>query len=540
MFAPKLVVEDRTGASVSIQNFLQNAYLAMSEEVVRAVGDLEGVIGFELMNEPHKGYVGLESLHRFDYNTDLHISVMPSALQSFLLGAGHPTLVPFYSRSFPVPTRKTSEVMVNPDGHRVWRLDGPTGGRCIWEIHNVWQWDRVKNQGVVLREHYFVRHPDTKKKVDWYTDFYFPFLRRWTERIRSVCTEEKIVFVEAIPNEYCPPSWTEEHQLSNMVYAPHWYDLYSLFLKSFGNVTVNVQGLSRGMFLPKCLYWGHKGACDNFSLQIQNLVDHAHKSLGEKPVIIGECGIPMDMNNKEAFKTGDFTWQARMMDAMITGIERSLVGFALWTYNPLNTDKLGDDWNGENFSWFSLSRALPKSLLYHDQNAPSLDQGARILNAIVRPYPAKVAGSPVRWEYDMNSGSFEFEWDECLNGERLEDGDASVKSVLESSRLRSRETEIFIPSQLTLARKVVVEGLDKDQGDRWVHDEKRQTLFIVPGRGKTTRRMIRVRVSPPLEPSFEVLGFWDEFGGRIFSGCGVLVGLVLLWLQMVFNRESNT
>ena len=96
---------------------------------------------------------------------------------------------------------------------------------------------------------------------------------------------------------------------------------------------MNVQGLSRvrqvlnstrlnlivleqGMFLPKALYWGmaslysdrrlvltggaqtpagHIGARDNVSLQIQNIVEEGYKSLGERPVVIGECGLPMDM-----------------------------------------------------------------------------------------------------------------------------------------------------------------------------------------------------------------------------------------------------
>ena len=52
---------------------------------------------------------------------------------------------------------------------------------------------------------------------------------------------------------------------------------------------------SQGMFLFKALYWGQKGARDNFSFQIQNIVEHAYKSLGEMPVVIGECGVPMDL-----------------------------------------------------------------------------------------------------------------------------------------------------------------------------------------------------------------------------------------------------
>lgn len=37
----------------------------------------------------------------------------------------------------------------------------------------------------------------------------------------------------------------KECRPENMVFAPHWYDLRALFSKSFGNFSVNVQGLSR-------------------------------------------------------------------------------------------------------------------------------------------------------------------------------------------------------------------------------------------------------------------------------------------------------
>lgn len=37
-------------------------------------------------------------------------------------------------------------------------------------------------------------------QIDWYDDFYFPFLHKWAARVRAV-SKDKIVFVEAIPNE---------------------------------------------------------------------------------------------------------------------------------------------------------------------------------------------------------------------------------------------------------------------------------------------------------------------------------------------------
>ena len=91
------------------------------------------------------------------------------------------------------------------------------------------------------------------------------------------------------------------------------YDLNALFAKAFGDFTVNVQGLSRvpflspsfmssadalawqGMFPLQAFYWGQRGARDNYSLQIGNIAAAAHKALPDVPVIIGECGVPMDL-----------------------------------------------------------------------------------------------------------------------------------------------------------------------------------------------------------------------------------------------------
>jgi hypothetical protein len=82
-----------------------------------------------------------------------------------MLGAGYPTSVPHWTRSFPVPTRLTSHSVLNSTGRKAWREDGPTEGKCLWEMHGVWGWDLNKNQGVVLRENYFVKDPMTGRKV---------------------------------------------------------------------------------------------------------------------------------------------------------------------------------------------------------------------------------------------------------------------------------------------------------------------------------------------------------------------------------------
>ncbi|KZT63270.1 glycoside hydrolase family 5 protein [Daedalea quercina L-15889] len=540
MFAPKLRAKDAEGKEVSIQTFLQTTFLNMWQIVAKTVGDLEGVLGFEIMNEPHRGYVELYSMHAFDYNTDLHLGHVPTAFQSFMLGAGHPTAVGFWTRSFPVPTRRTSTKVLNTAGQKAWRDDGPTKGQCLWEMHGVWGWDKRKNEGVILRESYFTKDPMTGRKVDWYEDFFYPFVKRWAEVVQDVTRSEKLVFVEPIPNEFCPTSWTPERRPKNLVYAPHWYDLNALFAKAFGNFTVDVQSLSRGTFPLKAFYWGHQGARDNFFIQIRNIVEAGYRALGERPVIIGECGIPMDMNKGEAFKTDRWQWQTRMMDAMLTALERTRVGFTLWNFNPDNEDHIGDDWNGENFSWFSRRRALSGAWLDHAQTSPTLDNGGRILRAIVRPYPAKTAGIPTYFSYEINTGAFEYEW--IVPGPSSD----SATSFWDSSsihnppvvadahpKLTSKVTEIFVPSMIAHDRKVVVEGLK--QGDRYHYDESRQTLIIEPMAltpGRVHR--IAVKVVPPLKEEFIVNSLWYDFGSSIIAAVVLVISfmLALLWVRV--------
>ena len=150
-----------------------------------------------------------------------------------MLGSGYPTLVAHWTRSFPFPTRHTSHSVLNSASRKAWRSDGPTQGICVWEMHDVWGWDKNKKEGVVLRENYFVKDPRTGRKVripsatpvlmgayehlkvDWYTNFYYPFLKRWADRARKAMTKDKMFFVEPIPNEACSTKMLLELITSN-------------------------------------------------------------------------------------------------------------------------------------------------------------------------------------------------------------------------------------------------------------------------------------------------------------------------------------
>lgn len=209
---------------------------------------------------------------------------------------------------------------------------------------------------------------------------------------------------------------------------------------------------------------------------------------------------------------------------------------SLWNYNPDNTDQEGDNWNGENFSWFSQRRAMPKFLLEYEQTSLHLDGGGRILDAVIRPYPAKVAGVPLEFNYEMTNGEMSFSW-MIPEGSDNQDG-----------RLRAYETEIFFPSLLMSGRKLLLEAqVDMSQYDyddeselvkklqaltkeryAYTYDEDRQTLFVIPkDNSPGTKHGIRVRVWPPIRPLFDLNDFWSDFGPWIGTVGAVFVAILV-------------
>lgn len=202
----------------------------------------------------------------------------------------------------------------------------------------------------------------------------------------------------------------------------------------------------------------------------------------------------------------------------------------MWNYNPDNDDKCGDHWNGENFSWFSQRRSLPASFLNLAQTSATLDNGGRILDAIVRPFPAKTAGIPLKFEYEMNTGEFTFEWCNPDPKSTTTSGEISNPPLNGMAPLLAKETEIFVPSSIANERDVIVEGLEASDSHHYDHD--RQTLYIVTADCKTPgkRHRVRVRVRPELKAKFEVNDFWVDHGYRVVSVVVVILAALIVWL----------
>jgi hypothetical protein len=67
--------------------------------------------------------------------------------------------------------------------------------------------------------------------------------------------------------------------------------------------------------------------------QLRFLREESQSYMGSHPVVFTEIGIPYDMDDKYAYKTGDYTSQTSAMDANHFALEGSNSnGFTLWVY----------------------------------------------------------------------------------------------------------------------------------------------------------------------------------------------------------------
>jgi aryl-phospho-beta-D-glucosidase BglC (GH1 family) len=72
----------------SVQDYLVSHYLRCYQHLATRLKGVDAVIGFEAMNEPHTGYIGMETLAKFDDKKDLRMDKSPLPLESFALGMG--------------------------------------------------------------------------------------------------------------------------------------------------------------------------------------------------------------------------------------------------------------------------------------------------------------------------------------------------------------------------------------------------------------------------------------------------------------------
>ncbi|RPA95490.1 glycoside hydrolase [Choiromyces venosus 120613-1] len=492
IFAPSAIYEgpNQEFQAKNIGQVLRTAYIRAYSHLASRLRHLPNILGFDAMNEPHPGYIALPSLHRFNETTDLHLGYMPNALESMSLAAGIPTSVGYFSRSWPHPSKRSRNEVLNTECKSAWL----PGRKDIWQEEGVLAVDDGKVELGPRGDSYFRTNPRTGDEIDFEKDCYVPFLRSFMQSVRDVIkgySAGRWMFIEPVPN-LGPPVWdddaTNKSEEQSICYSPHWYDIRVLYEKGLWyGVTFDVLSLAGGSRnLLKHTYFGREGLTANYATNFARFASHLstlrQQPSSFTPILIGETGIPFDMNGQESYITGDVHMQLSQLNSIFHGMEKSLLNWTVWNLTlshsttatiegtPManETDaaiQSGDGWNSEDFSLVSLHNPNtvevplePSHINPTNEGVPltrarsfgSLYLGGRLLSALLRPYPAKTAGKLISSHFLMDSKDFHMEFA----------GNSSEKEI-------ERTTEIFIPAYHFSGQKCLV-VIDDGQKHEWV------------------------------------------------------------------------
>jgi hypothetical protein len=375
-FAPHTLVDGEP-----VQEYLQRHYIGAIQEVARRLQGLACVIGYEVMNEPLSGFIGIRDLAR--PTLPVKFGPLVSPLQSMLLGSGIPQEIEIWRRTL-LNSRLTERTLMNPRRMRIWR-EGYAG---VWSQNGVWDLD-AKGHPQLLRPHHF--STVNGREVNFSEDYLRPFANRFAAAIGAV-HPGAMVFLETDPR-LPPPQW-DAGDAQNIVYAPHWYDATVLFLKTYS------PWIGFDVHTGKVVL-GRRRVQRSFAQQLARHKEYAQRYLGNVPTLIGEIGIAFDLNHRRAYQTGNYREQVRAMDRSLRAADENLLSYALWNYTRDNDHAHGDQWNGEDLSIFCKEDSDSTQDAY---------SGGRALQAVIRPYPRATAGIPLHLSFDSNKRIFQFEF----------------------------------------------------------------------------------------------------------------------------------
>jgi hypothetical protein len=345
-FAPKCIIDGK-----NIQDYLQEHYIGALAHLAKRIheaGDLENdpIIGWESMNEPNRGLISWPDLTIIPSEQKLQKGTSPTAWQAIQTGSGRACEIDTWDFGGMGPY-KSGRVLVDPQGVSAWlpadyddsrygykRDPGWRLGECIWAQHGVWE----PKTDTLLKKDYFHRNPRTGDPLDYeeFTNTYFmEYYRKHRDAIRAI-HKDSILFCQPPVLEIPPSIKGTDDDDPKMVYAPHYYDGVTLMTKKWNRFwNVDVFGILRGRYMsPAFAIKVGEGAIRNcFRDQLSAIKQEGLDYMGNHPCVLTEFGIPYDMDDHYAYRTGDYSSQSAAMDANHFAIEGSaMAGYTLWLY----------------------------------------------------------------------------------------------------------------------------------------------------------------------------------------------------------------
>ncbi|KAG8908182.1 hypothetical protein FRB99_008725 [Tulasnella sp. 403] len=447
-FAPKCIID-----GVNIQDYLQTHFIDAFGHLADRIRDAGGlldecVLGWESINEPSEGFIGMHDLNLYPADQVLKRETCPTPAQSLRLGSGIPQTVDYWAFRRVGPM-KNGSINIDPKGLTIWLgpEEEPAGvslkwlwtrdpgwklGDCIWEQHGVW--DR-QSGNMSIPDYFKYSRREPGKRIDFVNEYWLPHWKAWATRIRE-SHPEAIHFLQP-PLFKPPPPMLESDIKGRAAYSPHFYDV------------------------------GDEAIKRNFQDQLALFREDVEHNVGAYPVILGETGTPFDVDAKKSYgrtdggiHIGNHIQQQTALDASLSATDGSNVyNYTLWAYNPGHSWEHGDGFNGEDLSIWSpddyiyrrhvkfekfakaaaegtlpsvtigTTELSPSQLTPAIESSPSLPgtqnlplpkalttpcttqyeflvDGARAIAAFCRPYPVKTVGKPTHINYIIPEAKF--------------------------------------------------------------------------------------------------------------------------------------
>ena len=399
LFTPEHRVEGE-----NIQHYLQRHYLGSMEAIAERVRDMPHVLGFDTLNEPGTGWVGDGLSYRHlapseENRTRPRPGVAASALDGLAAASGLSVEVPVLRRNLDTGhAEPAGSRIINPDGVSIWR-DGVT---CPFAAAGAYS---VEDGKAVALDEEFFRTRDGRR-ITISEDGFGPLFHAVAETTRRH-NPDWSVFAELDAFGAASGRPFPEVMPERSVNASHWYDASTLYLKTFDpNNSYD--------FLTGDLATSEDQVLQRYVAQIGYKAAGGAKKFGPNgaPSLIGEFGIPYDLDEGEAYAAWDrgerdpAIWAKHdlLLGLMYDALDALQLNSTQWNYTASNRNdlRIGDNWNQEDLSIFSRDQ---------QSDPANPDSGGRALAGFCRPFARHVQGRIAEVHFARDTGAFTLTYD---------------------------------------------------------------------------------------------------------------------------------
>lgn len=101
----------------------------------------------------------------------------------------------------------------------------------------------------------------------------------------------------------------------SVINATHWYDISVLMLKRY------LPWFGVHVFKQKPIF-GKENIDNAYEETIRMIREMSEKKMGNCPTVIGETGIPMDLNHRVAYLKNDYGVLEKALDRIMKAVEK--------------------------------------------------------------------------------------------------------------------------------------------------------------------------------------------------------------------------